>query len=217
LSWEDRYLASKQLWGEKPSELAVIAVAYLKRQPPLAKQPKIVDIGCGYGRDAFYLFNQLKWPVIGIDTSETAINMAREALGQEEGVSFTCKDFQELKGESFDVVYSANLYHILHPHDREAFRETVQNISQPDSLLFLNALSTNDAQEYGKGTPVPGDPNSFVGNKYLHFLTKAELGEDFKFLTIHELYEHSYDEFHIKGPTHHHTSWILIGEFMQLV
>jgi len=46
----------------------------------------------------------------------------------------------------------------------------------------------------------------------LDFCTRNELGNEFNFLKIKELYEHEYYEPHSTGEVHHHISWILIGE-----
>jgi SAM-dependent methyltransferase len=209
----NQYATSKRPWGDRPSELALITASYLGNHPLSAKEPKIIDIGCGYGRDAFYLSSQLGMPVLGIDNSEAAIQMATDAAsGKEADISFRCCDFKDLDYGVFDILFASNFYHVLRHDDRDAFRQIAQRIMRPRGILFLNNLSVNDCEEYGKGVPVPDEPNSFIGNKYLHFCTREELIDDFGFLDIQELYEHSYDEPHEKGPTHCHTSWILIGE-----
>ncbi|TFG69632.1 MAG: class I SAM-dependent methyltransferase [Methanomassiliicoccus sp.] len=213
MSWDSEYVLNRRPWGNNPSELALIAAAHLRELPLLAKKPRIIDIGCGYGRDTFYLSDQLGLPVLGIDNSETAIGAAMSATSKgRTNVSFTCQDFRDIKDEFFGVCFASNLYHLLNHSDRKEFQRKIQSLMGDGSLLFLNALSVNDREEYGKGAPVPGDVNSFVGDKYLHFFTRRELLDDFWFLDVRELYEHSYDEPHENGPTHHHMSWILIGE-----
>ncbi len=152
-------------------------------------------------------------PVLGIDKSEAAIQMATDVTsGKGADVSFKCCNFKDLDDEVFDILFASNFYHVLRHDDRNAFRQIAQRIMRPQGILFLNNLSVNDCEEYGKGVPVPDEPNSFIGDKYLHFCTREELLIDFNFLNIHELYEHSYDEPHEKGHTHYHKSWILIGE-----
>ncbi|MCJ7562608.1 MAG: hypothetical protein MUO84_06325 [Thermoplasmata archaeon] len=156
---------------------------------------------------------QLGLPVLGIDNSEAAIDAARDSTHKGcTSVSFKCQHFRDIKEELFGICFASNLYHLLNPIDREEFQRKAQSLMGEGSLLFLNALSVNDGEEYGKGAPVPGEMNSFVGDKYLHFFTRRELLNDFWFLDIRELYEHSYDEPHENGPTHHHKSWILIGK-----
>ena len=213
MSWDRKYVDSKRIWGNNPSELAVIAASYLKTHFPLTEKLQIIDIGCGYGQDTFYLFSQLGWPILEIDKSEAAIQMATDAAsGKRKDISFRCCDFKDVREEALDILFAANFYQVLKPDDREAFRQTIKKILRPCGLLFLNSLSVNDGEEYGKGISVPSECNSFIGDKYLQFCTRKELLDDFRFLDIQELHEYTYDEPHEKGPTHHHTSWILIGK-----
>ena len=83
---------------------------------------------------------------------------------------------------------------------------------KPGGLLFLSTLSVRDPEHYGKGSPVPGEPNSFVDKVYLHLFAREELMHDFGFLEIKELYEHEYAEPRATGEAHHHILWILNGE-----
>lgn len=114
----------------------------------------------------------------------------------------------------YDVVFVSNLYQILQRKQRKELRKKIANILKPEGLLFLNTLSLNDPEEYGKGEPCPDEHHSFINNKYLHFCTQEELKEDFQFLSIKELYEHEYDEPRAQGETHHHISWMLIAELL---
>lgn len=105
-----------------------------------------------------------------------------------------------------------HLYHSLEARERKELRDKLKGLLGLNSMLFLNALSISDPEEYGKGAPVENEPHSFQGKKYLHFCTGEELRSDFDFLSMRELYEHKYDEPHYQGKTHHHISWILIGQ-----
>jgi len=210
MNWDEKYRGNNRIWGNDPSELAPIAVAYLQRHT-LGQDLSILDIGCGYGRDTTYFANHLKGKFVGIDSSREAINMAKSMRQAATNIEFRCHSFAKVDGEEYDVVFASNLYLLLKSDERAALRETISKLLKPEGCLFLGALSTNDPQEYGKGTPVPGEPNSFKGKSYRHFCTREELLEDFGFLEIKVLYEHEYDEPRAKGDPHHHISWILIG------
>jgi len=134
--WDTIYKGNNRIWGEEPSELAVFAVYYLKTLGLNDKNLSILDVGCGYGRDAVYFSKHLRCTVLGIDSSKEAIDMAKTACS---------------KASNIDKVY-------------------------------------------------------------LHFCTRNELGNEFNFLKIKELYEHEYYEPHTTGEVHHRISWILIGE-----
>ncbi len=210
-SWDDKYKGNNRIWGDDPSELAVVTVEYLQEIGWDDKPISILDLGCGYGRDAAYFCQHLDGVVTGIDVSKEAIRMAREAYS-EIMAEFQQRSFTEVN-ETYDVVFASNMYHIFRGSERKALRETIAGLLKPGGLLFLGALSTNDPEEYGKGIPVPDEPNSFEGKKYSHFFTQDELLQDFYFLTIKKLYEREYYEPRATGEPHHHIAWILIGEY----
>lgn len=206
-SWNDSYREKQRIWGDEPSELARIAVNCLKRRD--SDKLSILEIGCGYGRDAVYVSSQLDAEILGTDPSQVAIEMAHEA-GVAGGISFRCCGFAQTSG-SYDVVLATNVYHVLRSEERKHFGQVVADRLKPGGLLFLNTLSIEDPQHYGKGEPVPGETNSFVNHRYLHFCTREELQETFGHLTIAELYEHAYHEPLTAGGFHDHISWILIA------
>ena len=215
--WDKEYENNLHIWGYSPSELAIIAVRYLKSCRSGDKNLSILDIGCGYGRDCIYLAKHLDCCVFGIDTSQKAIEILKNSIADPytKKIRFECCDFMDIDPDKYDIVFASNLHQILQRSQREEFRIKVAELLKPGGLLFLNNLSTNDPEEYGKGEPCPDECNSVINNKYLHFCTKEELEEDFQFLSIKELYEHRYDEPRAHGETHHHISWILIASLCQ--
>jgi len=212
--WDKVYDKSGRVWGDKPSELALATAGYLQKQR-LSKQPlAVLDIGCGYGRDALYLANNFRCAILGVDVSEKAIEIATGAVPHEQKarVRFQKSDFAELDHEKYDVVFASHLYHLLKDDERKKLRRIIMRTLKPNGLLFLSTLSVKDPEHYGKGDPVPGEANSFHDKTYLHFCTKEELIGDFDFLYMKEIYEHEFYETRATGETHHHVSWILAGE-----
>jgi 2-polyprenyl-3-methyl-5-hydroxy-6-metoxy-1,4-benzoquinol methylase len=212
--WDNEYESNERVWGEGPSELAVAVVRYLQKYKLNNEILKILDIGCGYGRDAFYFLDNLRCRIFGIDISEKAIDIASNAVlkAKEEDAKFQCCNFTELKESGYDIVFVSNLYQLLKKNERKELRETVVRTLKSNGLLFLSTLSVRDPKHYGKGIPVLEEFNSFQDRVYLHFCTREELIEDFTFLNIKELYEYEYYEPRATGEIHHHISWILVGE-----
>jgi len=212
--WDKEYEKKSRLWGEGPSVLAVAAVERLKRFKDEATL-SILDIGCGYGRDAFHYAECLGCTILGIDVSEKAIAMASRTAAEREisKVDFKIMDFKELKGDRYDVVTASNLYQLLRKQERDDLVNAISRTLRPGGLLFLSTLSVNDPEHAGKGTPIAGEHNSYSyqDRVYLHLCTKEELMADFAFLNITELEEHEYDEPRVTGEVHHHISWILVG------
>ena len=212
--WDKEYKSNERVWGEGPSELAIAVVRYLQKCKSSREILSILDIGCGYGRDAFYFLNNLRCGVLGIDSSRKAIDIASNTIlkGQEKAVKFRCCNFIELEEDSYDIVFISNLYHLLKKDERKGLRKAVMRMLKPDGLLFLSTLSVKDPEHYGKGIPVPEESNSFQDRTYIHLCTREELCEDFAFLNIKELYEYEYYEPRATGEIHHHILWILVGE-----
>ncbi|MGB2798264.1 MAG: class I SAM-dependent methyltransferase [Dehalococcoidia bacterium] len=212
--WDKEYESCERVWGEGPSELAKAAVRFLQEYAPKADVLNILDIGCGYGRDAFYFSDNCSCSILGIDISGKAIDIAsKAALKTPEGdMEFRCCNFTELTEGNYDMVVVSNLYQVLKQDEREELREAVTRTLKLSGLLFLSTLSIRDPEHSGKGIPVPDEPGSFIDKRYVHLCTREELIEDFAFLDIEELYEHEYYEPRANGEVHHHISWILIGE-----
>jgi SAM-dependent methyltransferase len=94
--WDKEYKNNLRIWGDNPSELAVIAVRYLKSRRSGDKNLSVLDIGCGYGRDCLYLAKHLD-----------------------------CCDFIDFDRGKYDIIFASNLYQILHRKQREDFREKI--------------------------------------------------------------------------------------------
>jgi len=108
LSWDAEYSKNRQIWGERPSELALEAAKRLTRSK--GRPLRVLDVGCGYGRDTVHVAKSLGFRVLGIDVSEKAVELGREnaANALARGAEFKVIDFRDLR-EFFDVVLVSNL------------------------------------------------------------------------------------------------------------
>ena len=200
--WDGRYRADGAIWGETPSELAAVAIERLRALGPKAVGLSLLDLGCGYGRDALALWRALGMAVVGVDGA------AR--------IEYRCLGLAEMGGADvglarFDVVYCSNVYQILEPAARAVLRAAVRDRLASGGLLFLSTLSARDPQHAGKGRAVPGEPGSFVEQTYLHLCRREELAADFGFLELERLDEVAYLEERPVGAPHDHVSWVVVG------
>jgi SAM-dependent methyltransferase len=212
--WDKTYNLEKKVWGEKPSELAVYACNFLKQSRRFQDKEDIfiLDLGCGYGRDALFLAQEVPCHILGVDNSKKAVEMARESLpkGMEKRIEFLCYDFSRV-ADKYDVILCSNLYQILKSGERDELRETIKRCLPANGTLFLSTFSVHDPQHYGKGLPVENEVNSFIDEKYIHLCTREELEQDFDFLNISGLFEREFIE-RRSTRDHHHISWILLGQ-----
>ena len=157
--WDDVYSNSELLWGEGPSALAIAAVTCLQRNRLHNDTLEILDIGCGYGRDVFYFKNNLKCRVLGVDTSEKAIDIAlnKTLETKMECVNFQYCNFMALGEGEYDIIFTSHVYQLLRMDERREFRKAVARMLKPNGMLFLSTLSVRDPVHYGRGLPVPGE------------------------------------------------------------
>jgi SAM-dependent methyltransferase len=188
--WDGLYRAGGEIWGGTPSELVAVAVERLRTRGPAAANLTLLDLGCGYGRDAVALWHALGLAIVGVDGAARCAGAGRPR---------------------FDAVYCSNVYQLLGPAERAALRVTVRDQLAPGGLFFLSTLSTRDPQHAGKGRPVRGEPGSFVERTYLHLCHRAELAGDFDFLRLERLDEIAYREERLAGAPHDHVSWVVVG------
>ena len=214
-NWDRKYREHGMQWGESPSVLRGPACSWLSEYYPRGSTPRIVDLGCGYGRDSLVLAGIPGTTVTGIDSSPSAIGIARgraEAAGIP-NIEFICCDFFEVRDIRADILYCCNIYHLLCPDERAGFCRLVDRILLPGGLFFMSTLSVRDPEHFGKGEPVEGEENTYVfpkENMYLHFCTREELEHAFSFLEIREIREIEYIENREQGD-HHHVSCILVA------
>ncbi len=211
--WDGAYRSDRKIWGKRPSEIALAAAKYFSGAAIPTAGKRMLDIGCGYGRDAFYLASQLGVRMTAVDPAAAAVEMAKAdgAKGGPPDVDFRVSRFQEIADGPFDLIYAANLYQILPPEERRLFPKAVNELLAADGLFILGTLSTRDPEHAGKGAAVRGDANSWVDKTYVHLSDRAELESGFGFLKFHQCFEHEFLESRAGGSRHHHISWILIA------
>ena len=105
-----------------------------------ADKPRILDIGCGEGRDCLYLMN-LGYDVQALDISEEAIRYCRQQAGTGNEDRFHVLDVctESLEG-SFDFIYSvATLHMLVLRQDRERYLSFIKNhLSDGGYALILS-------------------------------------------------------------------------------
>lgn len=211
--WDGAYRSGGRIWGRRPGEAAQAAVKYVAETDFPVAGKRLLDLGCGYGRDVLYLASRWDVKATGVDSSDQAVEMAKAELakGRTQNVEFRRARFQEISDGPFDLVYAANVYQILPAEERRQFCLAVESLLAPGGLFLLSTLSNRDPEHAGKGTEVPGDPDSWVDKTYVHLSGRKELETKFHFLEFRRFYEQEFLEPRAGGATHHHISWILIG------
>jgi cyclopropane fatty-acyl-phospholipid synthase-like methyltransferase len=211
--WDGAYRSERKIWGAQPGEAARAAAKYVDETKFPVAGKRLLDLGCGYGRDLFFLASRWNVRAAGVDASAQAVKLARAELdkNKQQEMEFRCARFQEISDGPYDLVYAANLYQILPEEERAQLCQTVESLLAPGGLFIFSTLSSRDPEHAGKGSAVPGDPNSWVDQTFVHLSNRKELERNFHYLKFQRFYEHEFIEPRAGGSTHHHVSWILIG------
>ena len=112
-AYEKRYKQvydKEMMWSSNKPTLDVLNTI---KKLNITKNAKILDLGCGEGRDIIYLLNK-GYNVLGIDYSKTVIAKCNEITYNKFSNNFIALDiFQDNLNESFDFIYSVAVLHMF--------------------------------------------------------------------------------------------------------
>src|SRR5208282_434111 len=116
---------------------------------------KALEIGCGTGDNAIWL-SERNFDVLGIDTSEIAIEKAKEKASRvNTKCAFLVSDIltSQVRGAPFSFAFDRGCFHTLGSNEeREKFAENVNGYLGKDGL-WLSLLGNADEQRDGPGPP----------------------------------------------------------------
>ncbi|MFC8895393.1 class I SAM-dependent methyltransferase [Streptomyces cinereoruber] len=116
---------------------------------------RVLDLGCGPGRNALYLAS-LGYEVDAVDLSPAAIRWAEERAREAgaEGVRFVCGDAfaPGVLDGPYDLVHDSGCFHHLPPHRRVGHLALLDRVLAPGGLFSLTAFA---AGEGGMGSELP--------------------------------------------------------------
>ena len=144
----------------------------------LKKNEKIIDLGCGTGRDSLFFFNK-EHQVIGVDQSKPVISqLQRLHSDKHEYLKFIEADFTNLTDdEKFDIIYSRLSFHSIDSVSASRTLKWIHRSMNDDGKFLLEVRSVKD-DLYGKGKQVERD--AFVTTHYRRFIRLDELLDELK-------------------------------------
>lgn len=135
--YDQRYAGQKFYWGKTPSAMCDRVMEIVR--PGADFRPRLLDLGCGEGRNAVY-FAQHGFEVVGLDLSLPGLKKTRRyadevgvyvATIQADIVSYELED-------TYDVIFSTGTLHYLPPEGRS---QCFENYKAGTSPTGINALS----------------------------------------------------------------------------
>ncbi len=157
---------------EKPSSLAMWCL------PMLAANCRLVEFGCGNGRDALF-FAHHGIQVIACDQSTVAIeslNVRQAERDKGDNPRFVACDFTNLAHAQFDTldaVYSRFTLHAITAAEASSALAWATTSLRPNGLVLIEVRSVN-GDLYGKGEPREKDAFVYDGH-YRRFVRMQEL------------------------------------------
>lgn len=150
------------------------------RREPTRGAPRLVDLGCGAGRNALPLARD-GWSVLGTDLSAPMLHAARErvrneGLGNRVALALAPMDRLPAASGSADVVVAHGIWNLARSTAewRRALAEA-SRVARPGAGLFVFTFSRNTLADEAK--PVPGEAfvfTQFSGQPQC-FVTEPEL------------------------------------------
>lgn len=142
------------------------------------KGKKIVDMGCGNGRDSiFFMENGMK--VYAVDASDVATeHITRSYPGK---IHVENKDFVNYLGEmeeEFDYLYSRFTIHAIQEEEQKICIQNAYRAIKPGGEFFIEVRCTKD-ELFGKGTLVAKNTYFYNGHNR-RFVEKEELLSDLR-------------------------------------
>lgn len=116
-------------------------VSYVDSQ--LIKQGKVLDIGCGIGRNSLYLASK-GFEVCGIDISKTSIEWGKQIAKEKSiKVEFLCQSIFDntQESESFDFVYDSGCFHHIKPHRRLQYLNNILRLLKPNGYFGMTCFN----------------------------------------------------------------------------
>jgi tellurite methyltransferase len=135
--YDQRYAGPDYYWGKKPSAMCDKIIEIMRPGPDL--HPRLLDLGCGEGRNAVY-FAKNGFDVVGLDASLPGLKKA-ERYAEEVGIRIKTVHADIVSHELvdiYDVIFSTGTLHYLPPEVR---RQRFQNYKDSTSPDGINALS----------------------------------------------------------------------------
>ena len=135
--YEEKYKEELYYWGTEPNSLCY---EIMKLRPPV-KPYRVLDIGCGEGKDAVFLARN-GYRVTAFDIADAGLAKARElAKYHDVNVDFFKANVNEyMPTEKFDIIFSSGVLHYISLDKRKDFFASLKEYTAPDGIHVLNVF-----------------------------------------------------------------------------
>jgi 2-polyprenyl-3-methyl-5-hydroxy-6-metoxy-1,4-benzoquinol methylase len=170
-----------------------------------APQPgtRAIDFGCGGGQASMRLA-EYGYSVVGVDYSETAIELARQNADDADlDIDFVVADVLDLSDfddDEFGLVVDNHCLHCLvEPADREAFLREATRVLHPGGIFFSETMTREGFFDPDKFDVDPETHISASGTRI--WVSKIELDEELRGANFNIIHTYSRNHGHGFGYT----------------
>lgn len=135
--YEKRYQTEEYYWGLKPNQLCY---EIMKLKPPV-KPLRVLDIGCGEGKDAVF-FARNGYIVSALDATDKGIEKGKQ-LAEKYGVvvDFFKANIEDFKlKENYDIIFCSGVMHFVKPEYRNDIFQNLKEHTNPRGIHAMNVF-----------------------------------------------------------------------------
>ncbi|MEA4826487.1 MAG: class I SAM-dependent methyltransferase [Clostridium sp.] len=119
-------------------------ISYFQKE--IIKSSKVLELGCGPGRNAIYMVKN-GCEVDAVDISEEAITWAKERVSQKNlNVNFICDSIFNISAResAYDFIYDSGCFHHILPHRRIQYVSLIKKLLKPKGYFGLVCYAAAD-------------------------------------------------------------------------
>jgi SAM-dependent methyltransferase len=191
--WDSRYAS------RRGREISVGSDPWLERWSSIldtARQKKILELGCGSGRDSRYL-SRLGLDLIASDNSTSALRFCGELAPQADIRLVDIREPLPFEDEQFPVIVASLCLHYFPWPKTMSIMDEIRRCLKTGGFLLVRVNSTGDIHYGAAGHPevesglyrVDGELKRFFDREAMERLA----GEDWQVRSLEELTVHRYD------------------------
>lgn len=135
--YDRRYGTEDYYWGITPNSLCF---EIMKLRPPV-KPLRVLDIGCGEGKDAIFLARN-GYDVTAFDLSEAGIEKGKKLAEKcNTYVNFFKADLTDFRvSEYYDIIFCSGVFHFIKSEIRKEITANLKKYTSPGGIHTINVF-----------------------------------------------------------------------------
>ena len=136
-NYEKWYEGDEYYWGLEPGDFLFELINLC----PPTENTKVLDIGCGEGKDAVFMAEK-GYDVTAFDLTENGIRKTI-ALAHKRGVKVNAyvDDINTFEtDEQYDIIFSTGTVQYIFDENKETFFKKLEKITKPNGIVFINVF-----------------------------------------------------------------------------